>query len=70
MSYDLKAFRTVKHGSDGDTAYCRHCKESRDEGDVRGWARNHAMKTLHTVDFYRHNWTEYTCHVKDLPKSN
>lgn len=65
MSYDLKAFRTVRHGESDTNAYCRHCKEGWHDGDVQGKARDHARKTLHTVDFYRENHTEYTCHVKD-----
>jgi hypothetical protein len=65
-TYDLKAFRTVRHGESDKSAHCRMCKESRYDGDVQGWVRDHARKTLHTVDFYRENHTEYTCHIKAI----
>ena len=55
---------------ESETAYCRKCNESKHNGNVQGWARDHCRKTLHTVDFYRENWTEYTCYVKDTPNNN
>lgn len=68
MPYDRKAFRTVKHGVDGASAYCRHCEWSEwseKDGGVRAKARAHAQKTMHTVDYHQENWTEYTSHVKE-----
>ncbi len=65
MSYAITAFRTIRHGENEASAHCRNCKESKYDGDVQAWARRHARETLHTVDFYRENWTEYTCYVKD-----
>lgn len=64
MPYDIKKFRTVKHGIDATDAHCRHCKFSEFEGDVSAKARRHAKKTLHTVDVYRSHHVEYTSHVK------
>lgn len=65
MPYALSKFRTIRHGESGLNANCRMCKESKYSGDIQGWARDHARKTLHTVDMYRENWTEYTSHYKE-----
>jgi hypothetical protein len=60
MPYHIKAFRTVKHGKEGESAYCRSCGEILGEGNVQQLAKNHAKQTLHTVDYYKETWTEYT----------
>lgn len=67
MSYDIKAYRTVKHGIESSSAYCRQCKWSMhdNEGNVPQSARDHCKAHLHTVDIYRENHTEVTCHVND-----
>lgn len=64
MPYDLKYFRTIRHGEEEVNAYCRKCNESKHYGDVKGWAKDHSRKTTHTVDVYQENHTEYTCHFK------
>jgi hypothetical protein len=66
-NYDIKTFRSVRHGVVGTTAYCRHCDFSLDsckDKNVVGRARVHAFKTKHTVDIYRESQTEYTCYHK------
>ena len=68
MAYDIAAFRLVKHGIDGVTAHCRHCKWRTFDGEVKAKARRHAKKELHTVDVYQTNWTEYTSYVKEIEK--
>ena len=65
--YDIKTFRAVKHGTTESSAYCRKCDWNYDEGDkvasIKG--RQHAAKTMHTVDVYRETHTEFTSYVKD-----
>jgi hypothetical protein len=65
MSYDLTAFRLVKHGIDEITADCRHCNWAVSQGDVKQKAKTHAKSNLHTVDVYQTNHTEYTSHIKE-----
>jgi len=60
MPYDIKKFRSIKHGLSETNAYCRHCKWSEREGNVALKAKVHAKKNLHTVDVYRKHHTEYT----------
>ena len=64
--YDIKHFRTVKHGRSDENAYCRHCKWSIHTGNVSNSARYHAKKTLHTVDVYRENHIEFTSYVSKI----
>ena len=68
MAYDKSKFRRVKHGVDGRSAYCRHCKESwyDTEGEIRK-AIYHAKTKGHTVDIYREHWVEYTSFTKLPP---
>jgi hypothetical protein len=57
-------FRTINHGleKDGATSYCRMCDFSESGGlEVQRRAKEHAKETLHTVDVYKSNHTEYTC---------
>lgn len=68
MSYDITAFRTTKHGLSDVNAYCRQCGWISNDTNTREKARNHAKKTLHTVDVYRETWTEYTSYVKGSTK--
>ena len=66
-TYDLAAFRKVVHGNSDCNAYCRHCSQSwhaTDTRNVKEKARDHARKTLHTVDVYNENHTQYTSYVK------
>lgn len=62
--YDAGSFRSVRHGCSDANAYCRHCKwstsECLDGKGVANRARYHAKTTLHTVDVYRENHTEFT----------
>ena len=67
MSYDTKHFRTIRHGQSDMSAHCRQCSDHKFDGDVRGWAKDHSLKTLHTVDVYLETTTEYTCYHKDNP---
>ena len=64
MGYDVKKFRSVKHGMSDISAYCRHCGWSCFDSKSAEKARHHARANLHTVDVYREHHTEYTCHVK------
>jgi len=62
-TYDIKSFRTVKHGIEDINAYCRHCDKSFHGKSADRSARYHARKKLHTVDVYREHWIEYTSYV-------
>ena len=72
MSYDIKAFRTIRAKTEKESAYCRHCdwqtNDCLESKGVKSRARYHAKINLHTVDVYSDMRTEYTCHVKDLIK--
>lgn len=64
MAYDIKKFRSVKHGLSDINAYCRHCNwSSHAFSSTVNQAKYHAKKNLHTVDVYRERHTEYTSFV-------
>lgn len=68
--YDLGSFRLVKHGAEDINASCRQCKweanclNTKNLNNVSKKAAEHCRQTLHTVDVYRENHTEYTCYVR------
>jgi len=63
MPYDKSKYRSIRHGLDGQSAFCRHCNKRWYDNDVKK-AIYHAKTTGHTVDVYREHWTEYTSYVK------
>ena len=60
MAYNTKHFRIVRHGLEEESCYCRMCNKTFKNAKE---AYAHAKKTLHTVDVYRENWTEYTSYI-------
>ena len=57
--------RTIKHGIDGESCYCRICEFS-DIGTKGMFAKagKHAQQTGHTIDIYTENWREITYYKK------
>jgi len=64
MVYDIKKFRSVKHGQSDISAHCRMCSWSCFESTTLSKARSHAKKYVHTVDVYREHHTEFTSYYK------
>jgi len=65
VGYDIKKFRSIKHGQSDINAHCRHCDWSCYGSKTLGKARYHATNKLHTVDIYREHHTELTSYFKD-----
>lgn len=61
--YDINNFRFVKHGIIDIRARCRHCEWKSYKKNAAISGKRHAARTLHTVDIFRENHTEYTSYV-------